>query len=151
MNHNYQFVCKVKYTRTMENGILKRVSESFLVHAPTFGGAEEEIYTHLGSIIRGEFIVEAITKTSFEDIFVHGDSPFEGWFEVNVKHTITDDNGKDKKVTYKFLSKAENAKDAYSRVMEIVKPITFDPEISMVRESKIMEVFEASEKSIEVV
>jgi hypothetical protein len=135
----------------MENGILKRVSESFLVHAPTFGGAEEEIYTHLGSIIRGEFIVEAITKTSFEDIFVHGDSPFEGWFEVNVKHTITDDNGKDKKVTYKFLSKAENAKDAYSRVMEIVKPITFDPEISMVRESKIMEVFEASEKSIEVV
>jgi hypothetical protein len=135
----------------MENGALKRVSESFLVHAPTFGGAEEEIYTHLENIIKGEFLVEAITKTSFEDIFEHEGHLHEAWFEVNVKHVITDDSGKDKKASSKFLTTAENAKDAYSRVMDIVKPITFDPEISMVKESKIMEVFEASEKSIEVV
>lgn len=150
MNYNLQFVCKVKYTKQQDNGELKRVTEQFLVHAPTFGNAEEEIYTHLGEMINGEFIVEAITKVSFEDIIVHDE--FGDWFEVTVKHTTSDGNsGKDKRDTSRYLTTAENAKDAYSKVMEIVKSTTFEPEIKMVKGSMIMEVFETSTKSMEVV
>ena len=70
---NYQFTAKVRYTKQLDNGALKRVNELFLVHAPTFGGAEEEVYTHLGIQIRGEFSVEALTKVMFHDIFFFDD------------------------------------------------------------------------------
>jgi hypothetical protein len=140
---NNQFTCKVRYTKELENGTLKRVSESFLVHAYTFGGAEEEIYKHLGDRIKGEFIVEAITKVQFMDIFeseTHGD-----YFEVKVKHTVSDeDSGKDKKSVYSYLASAADAKEAYDSVMSEVNGFLFDPEVSVVKESKIMEVFLAS-------
>lgn len=143
---NYQFVCKVRYTKTDDDGKLKRVAEEFMVHAPTFGGAEEEIYLHLGESIKGEFLVEAIKKVNFHDIFVH-DDPFGDWFEVNVKYVSSDENtGKDKKVSNKFLTTAENAKDAYSKVYEILNDQLFDMDINLVKESKIMEVFEPSNK-----
>lgn len=137
---NNQFICKVRYTKSLDNGTFKRVSESFLVHAFTFGAAEEEIYTHLGSVIKGEFIVEAITRVQFSDIFESEE--FGDYFEVKVKHTSTDDDtGKDKKTVYTYLTSAKDAKQAYDTVMDQVGAYLFEPEVSVVKESKIMEVF----------
>ena len=59
---NNWFEVKVKYTKMIDDGTFKRVSESFLVAAMTFGDAEERIYEELGNLIRGEFIVTAIKK-----------------------------------------------------------------------------------------
>lgn len=138
---NTQFTCKVRYTKQLDNGALKRVSELYLVHSPTFGGAEEEIYTHLGSVIRGEFSVEAITKTVFNDIIIYDDA--DTLYEIKARYeSIDSDTDKARKVTQAFLVTAIDAKEAYDRVMESLKQWLVDFEITLVRESKIIEVFE---------
>ena len=66
---NSWFTVKVKYTKQLEDGTFKRVSEPYLVAAMTFTDAEARIYEELGSLIRGEFVVTGITRTDFHDIF----------------------------------------------------------------------------------
>ena len=44
------FVAKVKYTKQVENGSIKRVNESYLIEAMTFGHAEERIFEQLNHI-----------------------------------------------------------------------------------------------------
>lgn len=140
---NTQFTCKVRYTRQMDNGALKRVNELYLVHSPTFGGAEEEIYANLGSMIRGEFYVEAITKAMFHNLFIYDDA--DTFYEVKARYEDVDsDTERTKNVTQSFLVTANDAKEAYNRVMENLKQWLVDFEITLVRESKIIEVFEPS-------
>ena len=60
---NSWFTVKVKYTRQLENGTFKRVSEPYLLAAMSFTDAEARIYEELGSRIRGEFNVVGISRT----------------------------------------------------------------------------------------
>lgn len=140
---NLKFSAKVRYVKQLDNGALKRVNEQYLVHAPTFGGAEEEIYHHLGEVIMGEFIVEAITKVDYNDIIINDEEDLFTLYDVRLKcENIDSDTGKAKKMNYLFLVNAKDAKDAYNRVMEMVIDLFVDPEITSIRESKIIEVFE---------
>ena len=65
---NSWFTVKVKYTKQLENGTFKRVSEPYLLAAMTFTDAEARIYEELGSSIRGEFQVTGIARTDLHDI-----------------------------------------------------------------------------------
>ena len=66
---NSWFTVKVKYTKQLENGSFKRVSEPYLLAAMTFTDAEARIYEELGTTIRGEFQVTGIARTDLHDIF----------------------------------------------------------------------------------
>ena len=52
---NNYFTVKVKYTKQLENGTFKRVTEPYLLTAMTFGNAETRIFEKLDEIVRGEF------------------------------------------------------------------------------------------------
>ena len=78
-NMNNWFTVKVKYTKQLDNGALKRVSEPYLLAAMTFTDAEARIYEELGQIIRGEFNVVGITRTEIHDIFAYDD--VDTWFK----------------------------------------------------------------------
>jgi hypothetical protein len=70
---NSWFTVRVKYTKQLENGTLKRVTEPYLLAAMTFTDAEARIYEELGSYIRGEFMVVGIARTDLSDIFQYED------------------------------------------------------------------------------
>lgn len=63
------FLCKVKYAKENEEGLLKNVSEQYLVDAVSFTEAEARIYDMLGSVIRGDFQVTSISKSNIVDVF----------------------------------------------------------------------------------
>ena len=65
---NPLFVAKVKYTKQLDNGSFKRVSEQFILEAMTFGHAEERIFEQLNHI-NGEVILDDLKRTSFHDMF----------------------------------------------------------------------------------
>ncbi len=67
---NSWFTVKVKYTKQLDNGTFKRVSEPYLLAAMTFTDAEARIYEELGALIRGEFIVTGISRTDIHDISI---------------------------------------------------------------------------------
>lgn len=137
---NNWFTVKVKYTKQLENGALKRVSEPYLLAAMTFTDAEARIYEELGAVIRGEFAVTGIARTEIHDIFAYDDA--EVWYKAKVKYENFDaDSEKSKKVTQNFLVSAHSVKEAYERLQESLQGLMVDFEIPSIIISPIVEIF----------
>ena len=135
------FTVKVKYTKQLDNGALKRVQESYLVHASTFGEAEEKIYKELGSIIRGEFHVTDISRTEVHDIFMYDDA--DVIYLAKVKYENFDaDRQTSRKVTQTFLVTAGSVQQACQRINESLKTLLVDFEIPICKVSPLIEIFQ---------
>lgn len=142
---NNWFTVKVKYTKQMDNGALKRVSEPYLLAAMTFTDAEARIYEELGAIIRGEFNVVGIARTELNDIFAYDDA--DTWYKCRVRYENFDaDSDKGKKVTQNFLVAANNVKEAYERMQESLKSLMVDFEIPSIVFSPIVDIFPYNEE-----
>ena len=137
---NNWFTVKVKYTKQLENGTFKRVSEPYLLAAMTFTDAEARIYEELGQIIRGEFNVVGIARTELHDIFHYEDS--EVWYKTKITFEgEAEEGGKAKKVAQNFLISAHSVKDAYDRTKESLQGMLVDFQIPSIIVSPIVEVF----------
>ena len=141
---NNWFTVKVKYTKQLDNGALKRVSEPYLLAAMTFTDAEARIYEELGTIIRGEFNVTGITRTEIHDIFAYEDSGV--WYKCKATYENVDaDTEKSKKVSQNFLVEANSVKEAYERLKESLKGMLVDFQIPSIMVSPIVDIFPYSE------
>lgn len=140
---NSWFTAKVKYTKQLDDGTFKRVSEPYLVAAMTFTDAEARIYEELGSLIRGEFIVTGISRTDVHDIFHYDDA--DVWYRAKItfesQADITGESSKTKKVSQNFLVTAHSVKDAYERIKESLSGLMIDYTIPSVVVSPILDVF----------
>ena len=142
---NNWFTVKVKYTKQLENGAFKRVSEPYLLAAMTFTDAEARIYEELGSIIRGEFVVTNIARSDFHDIFEYEDS--DTWYKCKISYVSEDaDSEKKKKVTQNFLVTAGSVKEAYERLQENLSTLMADYEIPSITATPIVEIFPYKEE-----
>ena len=68
---NY-FLCKIRYEKTMEDGLQKKVTEQYVVDAVSFTEAEARIIEQMASYISGEFEVAEIDRCVFKEIFFMG-------------------------------------------------------------------------------
>jgi hypothetical protein len=134
------FLCKVKYAKENEQGLLKNVSEQYLVDAVSFTEAEARIYDMLGSVIRGDFQVTNISKSNFVDVFFFED--IDIWHKCKISYIVADaDSGKEKKVTQFMLVTAHDVKEAYDRIHESLSNMLVSFRVPEVTESPIIEVF----------
>lgn len=142
---NNWFTVKVKYTKQLENGTLKRVTEPYLLAAMTFTDAEARIYEELGTTIRGEFNVVGISRTDIHDIFHYEDA--DVWYKVKLTYETTEmDSDKSKKVSQNFLVSASNVKEAYDRIQESLSTLMVDFQIPNIAVSPIVEIFPYQEE-----
>lgn len=142
---NNWFTVKVKYTKQLDNGALKRVSEPYLLAAMTFTDAEARIYEELGAVIRGEFTVTGIARTEIHDIFAYDDE--DVWYKCKVTYENMDgDDGKAKKVAQNFLVSAASVKQAYDRIKESLHGLMVDFQIPSIIVSPIVEIFPYNEE-----
>lgn len=141
---NNWFTVKVKYTKQLDNGALKRISEPYLLAAMTFTDAEARIYEELGSVIRGEFNVVGIARTEIHDIFAYDDA--DVWYKCKVRYESVDaDTEKARKVNQNFLVSANSVKEAYERIVESLDTLMVDFEIPSIIVSPIVEIFPYNE------
>jgi len=141
---NNWMTVKVKYTRQLDNGALKRVTEPYLISAMSFTEAEARIYEELGQIIRGEFNVVSIARTEIHDIFTYDDA--DVWYLSKIQYESMDaDSERAKKVTQNFLVTANSVKEASERVKENLSTLLVDFKIKSVVESPIVEIFPYAE------
>lgn len=134
------FLCKVKYAKENEQGLLKNVSEQYLVDAVSFTEAEARIYDMLGSTIRGDFQVTNISKSNFVDVFPYDD--IDIWHKCKITYVVADaDSGKEKKVTQYMLVTAHDVKEAYDRIHESLSNMLVTFRVPDIVESPIVEVF----------
>jgi hypothetical protein len=136
---------KVKYTKQLDNGALKRVTEPYLLAAMTFTDAEAGIYKQLDEIIRGEFMVCAIQKAEYHDIIVHDDC---GVFHKAVIHYDNYDGDTDKatRVTQNFLVESETVKIAGERLDKFLDVMITDYSVKSISLSPIVDIFPYEEE-----
>jgi len=134
------FLCKVKYAKENEEGLLKNISEQYLVDAVSFTEAEAIIYDRLGSQIRGDFQITGLSKSNIVDVFFFEDADI--WYKCKVSYLVSDgESGKEKKVTQYMIVTASDVKDAYDRIQESLSNMLVSFRVPDIIESPIVEVF----------
>lgn len=137
---NTWFECTAKYTKMDENGREKKASETYLLDAVSFTEAESRIYKELQTMVSGEFTVSKISKTNVSEIIPSETG--DRWFKAKVTFiTVDEESGKEKRIGQFVLVFSNTIKEAYDQIIEAMKGMMADFEITGITESSIMDVF----------
>lgn len=136
------FECKARYDKMMENGVMKKVTEPYMVDALSFTEAEARIIDELTPFVSGEFFVSAVKKTKISEIF--WDDSADKWYLVKVAFiTIDEKTAVEKKSISQILVAGSDFKGAYDNFMEGMKGTMADFDIVSITETAIMDVYKA--------
>ena len=139
---NEWFECKVKYERTMDDGKVKKVNETYLVDALSFTEAEERIIEERKHYMSGEFQVSDIKRARYAELFETDDESADRWFKVKLTFiTLDEKTGAEKKTSQNVLVQAADLRDAVKRLDEGMKSSMMDYVISSVAESPLLDVY----------
>lgn len=142
---NNWFECKVRYEKTMENGLVKKVTEPYLVDALSFTEAEARIIKEVSPFITGEFSVEDIKRARINEIFT--DETGDRWFKCKVQFVTLDErSGVEKKTAVMMLVQAGDLREAVANLDNGMKGTMADYVIASVAETMLMDIFPFTEE-----
>ena len=136
------FECKVRYEKTQEDGMPKKVTETYVVDGINFGDAFKGICEYAIKHIADEFDIVGMNMARYKDI-VTVNSISEKFFRVKINViTIDEKTDKQKKTPMFLLVRADNINEARKAVDdEYMKGTMTDYEISSVVETKIVDLY----------
>ena len=141
MMHTW-FETKIRYEKTMENGMNKRVTEPYLVDALSHTEAENRIIEEMTPYIAGEFEVATVRKVKYTELFFSEDPAADRWYKVKLGFiTLDEKSGAEKKTYTNVLVQAADLRDAVKRLDEGMKGSMADYIIVSVAETAIMDVY----------
>ena len=141
MMHNW-FLCKIKYEKTMENGLNKTVAESYLVDALSHTEAEARIIEEMKPYMSGEFTVAGIVPAKYSELFYSDDTVADRWYKCRLAFiTLDERTGAEKKTTTNVLVQASDICNAIKLLDEGMKGSMADYVILSVAETPIMDVY----------
>lgn len=142
------FECKIRYEKTMEDGMQKRVSENYVVDALSFSEAEERIIEEMSSYISGEFDVMDIKKAPYKEIFFSDSDLADKWYKAKLQFiTIDEKTEKEKRSSVNYLVQAGSFNSAVKNIDEVMGGTMIDYVIASVAETTLMDVFEYKKTS----
>ena len=134
------FECKIRYSKTAENGIAKNVTEPYLVDALSFTEAEKRITEEMKAYISGEYEVTDIKRARYNETFDNGESAY--WYKCKVLFiTVDEKTGAEKKIAAQMLVRAGDIHEALKLLDEGMKGTLADYVIVTIQETAIMDVF----------
>lgn len=137
----YWFQCKIKILRETGEGLVKSVTENYLVDAMTFTEAENRIIQELGSSNSGELNMQSMSRSNIKEVVFYGDT--DRWFKAKVTYVTLDEEAeKEKKVVSYLLINSETVREAYDRIQEHTKEWLVPLTIIKIEESNIVDVIE---------
>ena len=137
------FECKIRFEKTMEDGMQKRVTENYVVDALSFSEAEERIIEEMSSYISGEFDVTDIKKAAYKEIFFADQDTADKWYKAKLQFiTIDEKTDKEKRSTVTYLVNAGSFNGAVKNIEEVMGGTMIDYVIASVSETTIMDVHE---------
>lgn len=144
MMHTW-FECKVRYEKTLENGMNKKVTEPYLVDALSFTEAEARIIEEVSPYISGEFTIADIKRANYTELFFCEEDSADRWFKCKLTFiTLDEKNGTEKKTSTNVLVQASDLRDAVKKLDEGMKGSMADYIISSMAETAIMDVYKYS-------
>ena len=139
MKHTW-FVCNVRYDKTLENGMQKKVTEPYLVDALSFTEAEARIIKEITPFINGEFEIANIKKAKINEMFF--DETGDKWYSCKVNFiTLDEKSGNEKKIGSTIMVQATDLAKALEGLVQGMLGTLADYESASISETKIMDVF----------
>lgn len=136
------FECKIRYAKTMENGMNKKVTEPYLVDALSFTEAESRIIEELRPFITGEFTVSDIKRANYSELFASEEEAADRWYKCKLVFiTLDEKSGAEKKTTTNVLVQAADLRDAIKKLDEGMKGTMADYQQASISETAIMDVY----------
>lgn len=143
------FTCKMRFDKTMENGLIKKVTETYLVDALSFTEAEKRFVDELKPFMSGEFEVSGITKAKISELFDSNDGLADRWFKARVAFiTLDEKTGVEKRARQTMMVKAIDFRDALKNLDNGMAGTLGEWVIESIAETSIMDVYpyETAEK-----
>lgn len=155
------FECGIRYEKTLENGMQKKVTELYIVDALSF--TEARIIAEMTPYISGEFEVVTIKRTNISEVvldvagiqsatdaeaqkIIGMNSKATGyadkWYKAKLNYIIVDEKtGKEKRTSFHLLVNAGSNRAAHGLIVEHMKNSMQDYEIADIVETKILDAF----------
>lgn len=146
--HNW-FECKVRYDKTGEDGLPKKVTEPFLVDAISFTEAETRIIKEIEPFVSGEYVVSNIRRARIHELFENPSG--DKWYRCKVNFvTLDEEKAVEKKTAANMMVQAADLKEALTVLMERLKNTLSDWEVVAISETPIMDVYPMVSQSTSV-
>ncbi len=136
------FECKVRFDKTLETGLLKKVTETYMVDALSFTEAERRFIEEMTPYISGEFTVTDIKRARVTYIFESEDAAADRWFKAKVAYiTLDEKSGAEKRTNQTMLVQATDFRNAVKVLDKNMEGTLGDWAIVSIAETPVMDVF----------
>lgn len=137
------FECKVRYEKTMENGLEKKVTEAYLVEALSFTEAEARFLEEIEPYVAGkEYEVSDIKKARINELFESNDGNDDRWYKAKVAFiTLDEKTGAEKRTSQLMLVQAQDLRVAVKNLDTGMAGTLGDYEIVNVAETPLLDLF----------
>lgn len=136
------FECKVRYDKTLETGLLKKVTESYLVDALSFTEAEERFLQEIEPMMSGEYSVSDIKRAKISELFESIDTTDDKWYKAKIAYIAYDEKkGVEKRTNQIMLIQAKDLRVAVQNLDKGMQGTMGDWDIISIAETPIMDIF----------
>ena len=136
------FECKVRYDKTLETGLLKKVTESYLVDALSFTEVEERFLQEIEPMMSGEYSVSDIKRAKISELFESIDTTDDKWYKAKVAYIAYDEKkGVEKRTNQIMLIQAKDLRVAVQNLDKGMQGTMGDWDIISIAETPIMDIF----------
>ena len=142
------FECKVRYEKNGEDGVPKKVIETYVVDAVSFGEAESRILEEMGKYVSGEIEVVDLKIAQYKEILFANNNLADKWYKAKLAFiTIDEKTDKEKKTSVYYLVNAGNINSALKNVDKIMGVTMIDYQTCNLTETQVIDVFEYKKKT----
>ena len=141
------FECKIRYEKTMEDGLPKKVSEVYVVDALSFSEAEERIMEEMLPYNLVDIEIVDVKIAPYREVFFADDNLADQWFKAKLSFiTIDERTDKEKRTSMMYLVNAGNISSAINNIGEVMSGTMIDYVTTSISATKIFDVFEYKKK-----
>ena len=146
---NNWFECKVSSDKTMENGLVKRVTDAYVIEALSFTEAEARVIEYIRPYINGEFEVKAVGRKKYSEVFYNDNDAADLWFHAKVMFVTLDEKTGEEKYSPSFmLVQADDIREAIKHLDEQMRGTLGDYTIAEMKVTAIMDVVRYASEEI---
>lgn len=138
----FSYECKVRYEKTMENGLSKKITETYIIlDALSFSEAEVRFVSYMQPYISGDMEVVSIKKSKCKEFIGLEDMNADRFFLVKIELMMLDEKTmRESKLTTSVLVKASNIDEAKEKLDISMHYTMITYSVVSVSETPIMDV-----------
>ena len=137
------FESKVRLEKMMEDGMMAKINEPYVVDACSFTECESKVTEYISQYASGEFEVLTEQRAKYNEIFFSDDTEEDVFYTVKVAFiTIDEKTDKEKKTKVCYLVQAKSVETAKKNVDEVMNGSMGDYKILAVVETNIVDIIQ---------